>query len=404
MAQPASRRAWLAFAALSLLFFLVTAGTFTSLGVVLPDMVVALKWDWTRAGLGFTLMGVACGLASYAPTLLIRGIGVRPALALGGVATGAGFVCLYAARAIETYWIGAVLAGIGFALVATIPGTFVLARSFRSRSAVFGLYFTLGGLGGVAGPWLYFAVKAVAGDWRAYWLVLAIAVPAVALLAAWAVEGGEHPEHIPPDEPATHGVYRTATDWRVRDALRTPQFWIITAAYTAYLLCETTVNGLSVAHLSGRGIAPAVAGGMLSLQALVNAGARAAGGAAGERIEPRRLVIFALGAVAVGITALALARGWPLMLTYAVGVGVGYGVSNLAATVLLLNYFGRGRNLELFSIMCLVSTLAAAGPWLGGYARDRLGGFEAAFFVFAALAVLVLGAVALMRPPTVRPA
>ena len=54
--------------------------------------------------------------------------------------------------------------------------------------------------------------------------------------------------------------------------------------------------------------------------------------------------------------------------------------------------------------MCLVSTLAAAGPWLGGYARDRLGGFEAAFFLFAALAVLVLGAVALMRPPTVRPA
>ena len=86
-----------------------------------------------------------------------------------------------------------------------------------------------------------------------------------------------------------------------------------------------------------------------------------------------------------------------------VEVGVGYGVSNLAATVLLLNYFGRGRNLELFSIMCLVSTLAAAGPWLGGYARDRLGGFEAAFWIFAGLAVVVLGAVAVMRPPRAQP-
>ena len=30
--------------------------------------------------------------------------------------------------------------------------------------------------------------------------------------------------------------------------------------------------------------------------------------------------------------------------------------------------------------MCLVSTLAAGGPWLAGFMRDRLGGFEAAFW------------------------
>jgi cyanate permease len=113
-------------------------------------------------------------------------------------------------------------------------------------------------------------------------------------------------------------------------------------------------------------------------------------------------VIFALAAVALGIAALTLARGYPLMLTYALGVGLGYGLSNLAATLLLLNYFGRERNLELFSIMCLVSTLAAAGPWLGGFARDRLGAFEAAFWLFAGLAVLMMLAVAAMRPPRAR--
>ena len=47
-------RANAALAALSLLFFILTAGTFTSLGVVLPDMVAALHWDWSRAGLGYT--------------------------------------------------------------------------------------------------------------------------------------------------------------------------------------------------------------------------------------------------------------------------------------------------------------------------------------------------------------
>lgn len=394
--------AWRSLFALGALFFLITAGTFTSLGVVLPDMVTGLAWDWADAGLGFTLLGVSCGLASYAPTLLIRRIGVRATLVIGGALAGAGFLCLFQAEAVRTYWLGTILAGTGFALIATIPGTYVLAQRFRNRSAAFGIYFTIGGLGGVAGPWLYLAIKALAGDWRAYWLVLAVAVAILAVVAALSVGRDRAPV---PDSTTSSGssVFHADRDWAVAEALRTPQFWIIAAAYTVYLLCETTVNGLSVAHLSERGIPATTAGAMLSLQALLNAGARAAGGLLGERVEPRRLVIFALACVTVGLIALTLARGYPLMLVYAVGVGVGYGLSNLAAVVLLLNYFGRGKNLELFSIMCLISTLAAAGPWLGGYARDRLGGFEPAFWLFAGLAIVVLAAVAVMRPPASGP-
>lgn len=390
--------AWRALAALSALFFLITAGTFTSLGVVLPDMVAGLAWDWADAGLGFTLLGVACGLASYAPTVLIRGLGIRSTLVLGGLISAAGFACLHQAQGVGLYWAGTVLAGVGFALVAIIPGTYVLARRFRNRSAAIGLYFTLGSLGGVAGPWLYLAIKGAAGDWRAYWLALAVAILVLAVTAALAVGAdGDQVETAP--APASGPVFHASRDWAVREALMTPQFWVITAAYSVYLLCETTVNGLSVPHLTEQGIAPSVAAGMLSLQALVNAGARAAGGLLSERVEPKHIVIFALAAVAVGLGALTLADGVPLMLAYAVGVGLGYGLSSLAATVLLLNYFGRARNLELFSLMCLVSTLAAVGPWLGGFVRDRLGGFDAAFWLFAGLAIVVLVAVAAMRPP-----
>ena len=70
--------------------------------------------------------------------------------------------------------------------------------------------------------------------------------------------------------------------------------------------------------------------------------------------------------------------------------------------VLLLDTFGRKKNLELFSIMCLVSTLAAAGPWIGGAMKDHTGGFEGAFWLFAAVVVAALVAVALMRPVQAR--
>lgn len=385
-------RPYLALGALSVLFFVITAGSFTSLGVVLPEMVGALHWRWEEAGLGYTVLGVACGLASLAPTVVIRRLGVRPALLFGGVLMAAGLATFVICQTTTLYFIGAAAIGVGFALLATIPATFVLARLFRHFSAAIGAYFTAGGLGAAAGPLLYTLAKSAHLDWRGYWLAFALATLAAAALAAALCR-------VQADEPLPAAdTGETVEGWSVKAALATPQFWIITTAYTAYLLCETSVNGLSVPHLTGRGIAPAVAGGMLSLQALVNATARAAGGALGERIKPRTMVMAALALTGIGIAALALARGYPLMILYVLGVGIGYGVSYLATTVLLLDTFGRRKNLELFSIMCLVSTLAAAGPWIGGALKDRTGGFEGAFWLFAGVAALAFVAVALMRP------
>lgn len=385
-------RPYLALAALSLLFFVITAGSFTSLGVVLPEMVTGLGWSWTEAGLGYTVLGVSCGLASLAPALVIRRTGVAAALILGGGLMALGFVGFALSRTTTPYLLGAAVLGVGFALLATIPATFVLSRLFKHLSAAFGVYFTAGGLGAAAGPLFYSAAKAAHLDWRGYWLALAVVTGLAAILAAALCR-------VPVEDAApTPDAHETHEGWSVKAALATPQFWIITAAYTAYLLCETSVNGLSVAHLIGRGIAPAVAGGMLGLQALVNAAARAAGGVVGERIKPRTLVIAALALTAAGIVALALARGYPLMIAYVLGVGIGYGVSYLATTVLLLDTFGRRKNLELFSIMCLVSTLAAAGPWIGGALKDRTGAFDGAFWLFAAVAAAALVAVVLMKP------
>ena len=67
--------------------------------------------------------------------------------------------------------------------------------------------------------------------------------------------------------------------------------------------------------------------------------------------------------------------------------------------MLLLTYFGRRPYLELYSVMCLLSTSAALGPAFGGRARDELGSFEPVFWVCAALGFVMLIATVLMRPP-----
>jgi OFA family oxalate/formate antiporter-like MFS transporter len=392
-------RPWVTLAAVSAIFFLITATTFSSLGVVLPAMIGELHWSWGGAGSGFSLLGVAAGITATIPASLIRRFGVRATLVVGSVVMAAAFACLALTHGLLLYFLGCLLMGLGFTLLATVPGTYLLARLFANPSFAFGLYFTVGGLGGVAGPVLYLWVAGQAQNWRAYWLVSLLIVLAAGLLSAVLVD-------VDTDVRGNPGSNADITEeeWPVKVALRTPQFAILAAAYSIFLFVGITVNAVSVAHLMGRDIPAAVAGGMMSAEALVNAGARLAGGVIVRWIDAKILLLLSLAMLIGGLVALSAAHDMPLMLLYALGIGVGYGLTFFASTILLLDYFGRGPNLELFAAINLISTVGAGGPAFAGFVADHTGSFVPAFTILEVLVAMVLAAVLLMRRPERRAA
>jgi MFS family permease len=87
------------------------------------------------------------------------------------------------------------------------------------------------------------------------------------------------------------------------------------------------------------------------------------------------------------------------MLVYAAGIGIGSGLTFFASTILLLDYFGRGPNLELFATVNLISTIGSIGPAFAGYIADRSGSFVPAFVLLAVLVAMVLAAVVAMKAP-----
>ncbi len=389
-----SLRAWATLGSVSLLFFLVTALTFSSLGVVLPAMIGELGWSWSSAGLGFSLLGVFCGITATIPAMLIRRFGVRATLLGGGVIMALAFAALAAAHDITLYFIGCSLSGLGFTLLATVPGTYLLARCIRRPDMAFGIYFTLGGLGGVAGPPLYLLIQSLSGGWRDFWIVSAILTLVAAVIAALAVDAKTD---LSQGDGGTEEI--THESWTARAALRTPQFAIIAAAYSVFLIVDITVNAWSVSHLMRNGVGEAVAASMLSIGALINAAARLAGGLVSRVIGARSLLLLALVILMVGLAALCTAHDHSMMLVYAAGIGIGSGLTFFASTILLLDYFGRAPNLELFAIVNLISTIGAIGPTFGGYIADQTGSFIPAFIALAGLVGLVLAACAWMKPP-----
>ncbi|MGZ5929625.1 MAG: MFS transporter [Rhizomicrobium sp.] len=393
------RRPWITLAAVSAVFFLITATTFSSLGVVLPAMIGELHWSWGGAGSGFSLLGVAAGITATIPASLIRRFGVRITLVVGSLVMAAAFACLALTHGLLLYFLGCLLMGLGFTLLATVPGTYLLARLFANPSFAFGLYFTVGGLGGVAGPVLYLWVAGLTQNWRAYWLVSLAIVLAAGLLSAVLVDVDSDVRGGSGSDPDI-----TKEVWPVKAALRTPQFAVLAAAYSIFLFVGITVNAVSVAHLMGRGIPAAVAGGMMSAEALVNAGARLAGGVIVRWIDAKTLLLLSLAMLIGGLVALSAAHDMPLMLLYALGVGVGYGLTFFASTILLLDYFGRGPNLELFAAINLISTVGAGGPAFAGFVADHTGSFVPAFTILEVLVAMVLVAVTVMRRPQRRTA
>jgi OFA family oxalate/formate antiporter-like MFS transporter len=387
-------RAFLTLASVSLLFFLVTALTFSSLGAVLPAMMNELHFSNSGAGWGYTLLGIFCGITATIPATLIRRIGVRATLLCGGVVTALAFAALAATHDLTLYLIGCSLSGLGFTLLATVPGTYLLTRTFRRPDIAFGLYFTIGGLGGVAGPQLYLFIQAFTGGWRDFWIVSAVLSLIAAGLSALMIdtktdltETGGETEEI------------TSESWSAAAALKTPQFAVLAAAYSVFLIVDITVNNWSVVHLISHGVAASAAINMLSVVALSNAGARLAGGLVSRLVNVRLLLMLSLVILIAGLIALCAARDTSLMLVYAASIGIGSGLTFFSSTILLLDYYGRKPNLELFSIVNLISTVGSVGPVFAGFVADQSGSFVPAFLILGVLVLLVLIAVAWMKPP-----
>ncbi|HMH65480.1 MAG TPA: MFS transporter, partial [Rhizomicrobium sp.] len=350
-----NRCGWLTLALMSASFFIITAATYASLGLALPAMVAELHWSWTQAGTGFGLLGLFNGITSAVPATLIRRFGVRITLLVGSAVMAAAFLCLARADGLLMYFAGASLAGLGFTLLDSVPGTYLLSRLFARPSLPIGLFFTVGGLGGVAGPLLYLLVTGhQTSNWRDYWLVAGSLVVLTGVAAALLVNTKTDVGAAGEGDPDI-----STESWTLRAALQTRQFWIIAAAYAAFLFCGITANTVSVAHLTQHGVVAAIAISMMSVEGLVNSGARLAGGLLTRFVGAKTLLAVSLASLIIGLLALSTARDVPMMLVYAAGIGIGYGLTFFASTILLLDYFGRRPYLELFATVSLVSTVGS---------------------------------------------
>lgn len=379
---------------------LTTGIVFYSFGVFLPALTEAFGWSRAQASFGFSLASL-CG-AFYSPAVgrVVDRRGSRPSQLVGAVAMALGFWLLRRMGSLlEFYLAMAAVVSLGATALGALPSNAAVARWFvRRRGQALGVATAGISMGGVIfvplTQWLI-----ARWGWRdAFgWLgaiVLVAAVPPVALLMRRAPEGmGLRPDGESPrgrsDAAAAHEIERS---WTAAQALRSRNFWLITAAFslTGAGLSATLLH--QIAFLRDRGLDGPAAAWVLGATAGMGVVGKLGFGALLDRFGQRAIILLCFGLQALGVLLLVAPTSAPMLAAFVVVYGFAMGGNaTLWATVVAAS-FGRLHYGAISGWMTpfIVFNQALSIP-LAGAVRDAVGAYEPAF---AAIVVLTVAAMA----------
>jgi sugar phosphate permease len=278
----------------------------------------------------------------------------------------------------------------------------------RKRGRALGISIMGVGLGALLFPTaISMLIEAV--GWRGAWVWFGVGIGSIAFVLALLLRTTPEEAGLLPDGAATQDARQTGaapTEERSltrREAVRTPAFWLLLAAFSLVGLGITGFQSNWHPFLVETGFGPAEASFGIAIYGLVSGLVRPGWGLLGERFPARYLLGGVSVATAVLIMVFLNVRGMAALVPVMFMAGLIMGGYLILRALLTANYFGRmhlGAVNGLFRP--IVMGTGAAGPILFGALYDLQGGYTLAF-IAAALAWGASGLIVLLaKPPRVR--
>jgi MFS family permease len=391
LAQNQWPNKWLIFGAISLAFFFLNMATFTSLGVVLFTMEGELHWSITSAVFSFTFLGLACGLTSPLPGMTMRTWGGRRTVCVGAVLLAIGFFLASIAHSLLMFYLAMTFLGAGYSFSGNVPAVYLIAGWFEGSAArMIGIYMMLGAAGAAIGPPIVEVIVRL-GGWRGHWQAMALIAAAIGIVSVALVRDAKAPPAV-----------RAAGD--LRRAALSPQFLLIAGVMTATMACVTTNSSVAVNHLVRLGDNPQQAAFVLGAIGAIATLVKLGSGWLCEIMKPVTVTAIGLILQAIGMFIFGFADSTFLQYASAAIFGTGWGLSYVAGTVVLLEFFGRDIGSQLLSFVWFIVSVAAAGPIAAGVIGDTYGTFAPIYVLYAGAMVVLSIPIFLMRRPADRAA
>ena len=188
------------------------------------------------------------------------------------------------------------------------------------------------------------------------------------------------------------------TDFFLREALHTRQFWTICFTFMATMFCLLMIMVHIVPHATDIGISSTTAAGILSAIGGISMVGRFATGVAIDRIGNRLSMIICLILLITALLWLQLAGELWMFYLFAVVYGLGHGGLLTVISPIVAEYFGIRSHGALFGIVFFSTMVGGAiGPVIAGYIFDTSGSYSLAFQVCTGVGALALVLILTLR-------
>ena len=386
----------------SFLILMAAYGGRSSYGVFFKPMASELHFNSATTALAFSISMLLEGAFSLIMGGLADRFGPRKVLTVAGIIIGLGYFLMPLAQNVWTLCLFyGIIIGVGMGGV-FVPLVSMVTRWFTARrNLVSGIVSGGVGVGTFAlPPLLTFFIDKL--NWRATFVILGAIITVVVIVAAQFLkrdpsEIGEVPYGESREGPA--GRKKPAEGFSFREALRTPQFWIVLTLLSASGFYNMGMSVHIVPDAINLGMTPAAAANILAVTGISMLAGRVILGGLADKTGNRKIFIFAFIFALAALVWMIFSREHWAFYIFAVIIGFtqgGIGVSQSPVTASLFGLKSLGLILGCIGFGSTIGM--AVGPYLMGYIFDVTGSYQLAFVAGSILCLVALACAFIIRP------
>lgn len=364
-------------------------------GVFIDIFRNAFGWSVTAIAVGFSLKSFESGILSPFTGFLQDKWGARNSAMLGVVLIGAALILYSQVRSLPMYYAGAAIIALGQSIGSGNAYSTAVVRWFnKKRGRAIGMLNIGNGLG-FFGP-LFTGALIIAIEWRGALIVMACIVIGVGLPLAFLIRETPEPYgYLPDGEKSTEPAgadgsrprrQRSLSGMEVKEALRTPAFYLLVLSAAVQGFAHSSWNTLQVPHFRANGFSLRGVGFLLGFYGLGQVVLRPTMGWLGDRFGRRRVYLMTFVLHGVGLLSFAFLSPTTLWLVplYYVLFGIGHASQNTLGQSAMADFFGTKRYATLRGLrQSLTLPASIVAPIFSGVMYDRTGSYRMGFVILS---------------------